>query len=307
MDRWGIAGLFVSMRIKTIVLASFIFCCSAIGPGMAQDTPLPSQKPALVDMPEKRSEDRYQREEHKADDTGRAESQTSKLSNGEVETPAPPVPERAPPPSRRKPKIAAQKYGPPAPPDNWNEKLISDAKKECERLISEKDYEFEALEPFKDGVCGAPAPIVIKALNFASKVEIVPAPTITCPLADAVRRWIADVVQPRAKALLEDEIVSLTNVASYHCRTRYNDPAQRMSQHAFANALDISEFMTAKGERISLIEHWNANDARSKFLKEIHDSACKFFGTVLGPNANAAHKSHFHLDMAKRRFQSYCQ
>ncbi|MBP6581207.1 MAG: extensin family protein, partial [Sphingorhabdus sp.] len=30
-----------------------------------------------------------------------------------------------------------------------------------------------------------------------------------------------------------------------------------------------------------------------------HQSACKRFGTVLGPDYNSAHANHFHFDMAQ--------
>jgi hypothetical protein len=42
-------------------------------------------------------------------------------------------------------------------------------------------------------------------------------------------------------------------------------------------------------------------DARGKFLKVVHKGACVIFGTVLGPEANAAHKNHFHLDVQHRK------
>jgi hypothetical protein len=38
----------------------------------------------------------------------------------------------------------------------------------------------------------------------------------------------------------------------------------------------------------------------------MHDGACKAFGTVLGPAANAAHRDHLHFDMKKRR-QGFCE
>jgi hypothetical protein len=41
-------------------------------------------------------------------------------------------------------------------------------------------------------------------------------------------------------------------------------------------------------------------------VKYLHDDACPTFGTVLGPDANEAHKSHFHFDMKQRR-ASLCQ
>lgn len=47
-------------------------------------------------------------------------------------------------------------------------------------------------------------------------------------------------------------------------------------------------------------------DAAAQFMVSVHGGACEYFGTVLGPKANDAHKSHFHLDMIERR-SSYCQ
>ncbi len=45
----------------------------------------------------------------------------------------------------------------------------------------------------------------------------------------------------------------------------------------------------------------------SAFLHEIHTGACTLFGTVLGPEANEAHKDHFHYDLAERRNANYCE
>jgi hypothetical protein len=50
------------------------------------------------------------------------------------------------------------------------------------------------------------------------------------------------------------------------------------------------------------------NDGRMLFLKGAHASACRTFGTVLGPEANNAHRNHFHVDMAKRAtLSSFCE
>jgi hypothetical protein len=37
------------------------------------------------------------------------------------------------------------------------------------------------------------------------------------------------------------------------------------------------------------------------FLKRLHKGACASFGTTLGPEANEAHRDHFHLDVKERR------
>lgn len=46
---------------------------------------------------------------------------------------------------------------------------------------------------------------------------------------------------------------------------------------------------------------------QAQFLRKVHQGACKIFGTVLGPEANDAHRNHFHLDLAARRRTSFCQ
>jgi hypothetical protein len=46
---------------------------------------------------------------------------------------------------------------------------------------------------------------------------------------------------------------------------------------------------------------------KAAFLRRIHDGACGIFGTVLGPEANDAHRDHFHFDMKARRRNAYCQ
>ena len=47
-------------------------------------------------------------------------------------------------------------------------------------------------------------------------------------------------------------------------------------------------------------------DLKAQFVKFLHEDACRRFGTVLGPDANAAHKDHFHLDMKTRR-RGFCE
>ncbi|MGO4684057.1 extensin family protein [Hyphomicrobium sp. 2TAF46] len=42
------------------------------------------------------------------------------------------------------------------------------------------------------------------------------------------------------------------------------------------------------------------------FLHEAHKAACRIFGTTLGPEANADHRNHFHVDMAERKFTKIC-
>jgi hypothetical protein len=50
-----------------------------------------------------------------------------------------------------------------------------------------------------------------------------------------------------------------------------------------------------------------ALSGKAAFLRAIHKAACGIFSTVLGPEANRAHKNHFHLDMAPRTGATICE
>jgi hypothetical protein len=48
--------------------------------------------------------------------------------------------------------------------------------------------------------------------------------------------------------------------------------------------------------------------AESAFLHRLHSGACGTFTTVLGPDANEAHRNHFHFDLATRKKGSaFCE
>ena len=46
---------------------------------------------------------------------------------------------------------------------------------------------------------------------------------------------------------------------------------------------------------------------KAEFLHAAHTAACKIFGTTLGPEANAAHRNHLHVDMAPRKASKFCE
>lgn len=50
-----------------------------------------------------------------------------------------------------------------------------------------------------------------------------------------------------------------------------------------------------------------AANGKALFLRAAHRAACGIFATVLGPEANKAHKNHFHLDMATRKNGNFCE
>jgi len=162
----------------------------------------------------------------------------------------PPLPERKP----------AHVEGPVLPGDQptvpWTEAEIAKAKADCDKLLSGVALDYEPLSPIKEGLCGAPAPILVKSIGSDPKVVIDPPATISCPLAAALSRWLKDKVQPEAKARLGTEVVKLANASSYVCRNRYGGADTPLSEHALANALDVSDFVFASGQRLTVLDNW---------------------------------------------------
>jgi hypothetical protein len=237
-------------------------------------------------------------------------------------------------------------------------------------------------------------------------------------------------LQPAAQELLGSPVVRIRNASGYVCRNRVSTTFHngRLSEHALANAIDISAFVTADGRTVEVLRQWGptardlreqqeraeeavaaaraaakeaeteaasaaraatkvprakreeakAEAARKKdeaqrkraevekleaerrdlvrtaellrvksdggqtprlqradqkkfsdarglpatpskddagltpspeaaFLRRLHKGACGTFGTVLGPDANEAHRDHFHFDLAARKRSAFCE
>ena len=76
-------------------------------------------------------------------------------------------------------------------------------------------------------------------------------------------------VQPAAIAWFGAPVVALKQISSYSCRPRNNEAGERLSEHAFGNAIDIAAFTLADGRTITVKSDWLGDiDARS-FLREV--------------------------------------
>ena len=124
---------------------------------------------------------------------------------------------------------------------------------------------------------------------------------VTCPLAEAFAAWARFGVDRAAQQILGSPLARIETMGSYSCRTVAG--SDRMSAHATANAIDVSAFVLADGRRISIRGDWLAGPPQVRaFLQTVHASACKRFGTTLGPDYNPAHHDHLHLELSGRSF-----
>ncbi len=127
-----------------------------------------------------------------------------------------------------------------------------------------------------------------------------------CPLAVRYVIWDRQVLQPSAGEIFGSRVARVENYGSYACRRIYNSdqPQDRPSEHARANALDIAALRLEDGRTVSIENDWSgqgpAGPEGGRFLKRIREGACRVFSTVLTPDYNEAHRDHLHLDGASR-------
>jgi hypothetical protein len=125
--------------------------------------------------------------------------------------------------------------------------------------------------------------------------------TLSCRSAVALALWEQHIVQPAARVHFGKDVARLEHFGSYSCRSIYGREGAPLSRHATADALDIAAFVLEGGRRIRVEREWGSNDPDGLFLREVRDGACRVFDAVLGPDYNAAHRDHFHLDRGSYR------
>lgn len=124
---------------------------------------------------------------------------------------------------------------------------------------------------------------------------------VSCAVAAALYMWEREVVAPAAALHLGAEVTRIDHAGTYSCRRLYGRSEGGFSQHATANAIDVVGFRLSNGERVSVEANWSGDTPEAAFLRAVRDGSCDLFRGVLGPDYNAAHADHFHLDMGPYR------
>jgi hypothetical protein len=118
---------------------------------------------------------------------------------------------------------------------------------------------------------------------------------VTCEVSQAFAGWARYGVDRAARQMLGSGLRSIETFGSFACRDVAG--SGRRSAHARAGAIDVSGFVLEDGRRIMVKDAWRSGNPQERaFLRTVQASACRRFGTVLGPDYNAAHADHFHLE-----------
>jgi hypothetical protein len=186
------------------------------------------------------------------------------------------------------PDLAAK----PALMTEWQMRLVDLQPADC-ALVLQRVGLAVAFKPAKNvgTSCEVSGAIAVSGFSTARiKTE-----DMRCAMAARLYVWERHVLQPAARRILGEEIVEVLHFGSFSCRTIRGRSS--MSEHATANAFDLSGFRTKSGKVISVKRDWNKQTVEDHFLHAARDGLCDWFNSTLSPDYNADHADHFHVDM----------
>ena len=169
--------------------------------------------------------------------------------------------------------------------------------RQCLSQLGEARAGFTPLpDRYFDGGCATVNTVRLSSLQGElSPLALTNMGPVTCPVASTFAGWARFGADRAAQQILGSQLVRIETMGTFNCRNVAG--SDRRSAHATGNAIDISGFVLADGRRITVRDDWTSGTmAERQFLRVIHQSACKRFGTVLGPAYNAAHADHFHVE-----------
>src|SRR5215207_8838679 len=91
--------------------------------------------------------------------------------------------------------------------------------------------------------------------------------------------------------------------SEFECRNRNHAASGKLSAHATGLAVDVAGFDLANGDHLLVTEA--TDQAQVGVLRTLRTGACGWFTTILGPGTDAAHATHWHLDIMKHGSSEY--
>lgn len=156
-------------------------------------------------------------------------------------------------------------------------------------------------EPQPKGECTIAQPIRISKFG---PVSLSSSFLASCPMAVASTMYVTRSHQLLQQTEVASPLRRIEHVGSFACRNVYHRQQGQRSEHATAEAWDITAFQLANGRWLRVAKNWQEPASESAALHILWRNGCASFGNALGPDYNAAHASHFHLGM---RGSGFCR
>nr|WP_318382448.1 extensin family protein [uncultured Enterobacter sp.] len=167
---------------------------------------------------------------------------------------------------------------------------------QCAALLSEANQQgLISARPVSDTPGNCPLTDAVRVRDFGP-VKLSSSFLASCPLALSSALFVQQQARPLTERFMASPLVRIDHLGSYACRNIYHRENARLSEHATADALDISGFRLADGQQVTVLRGWRGDKTRP-WLQAMLSASCRYYGNGLGPNYNAAHANHFHLGM----------
>lgn len=155
--------------------------------------------------------------------------------------------------------------------------------------------------PAVRGACPLERPLRIQRFGAVSLSSSFLA---SCPMAVASTMYVLRSSAITQQSEFHSPLARIRHVGSYACRNIYHRSQGRLSEHATADAWDVTGFQLRNGVWLEVGKNWRGPPSSSQLLHALWRNGCDSFGNSLGPDYNAAHAAHFHLGM---RGAGYCR
>ncbi|AMM26441.1 extensin-like domain-containing protein [Variovorax sp. PAMC 28711] len=194
-----------------------------------------------------------------------------------------------------------------APPDALTGFKLSRAQTDparCKAALAQTGMQYDAVPDRTTGPgCGFDNAVRLRQAGVRFGAPL----TLSCPMALSFAMWERHALQRAAAERFGQPVAAIEHLGSYACRNINRGegatPGASRSRHATANALDVSGLTLRDGRRFSVQKNWAAANENSAapdegaaLLRDAHRGACRYFDGVLGPDYNAVHRDHFHLE-----------
>ncbi len=167
----------------------------------------------------------------------------------------------------------------------------------CTTELAAKGVNFEPLGNVTLEGCELAGAIKLNSVATAlGEVRISGEPTMLCSFARQFTSWVRDVGAPLTFAYTAQKLMTIETGPGLVCRTRYNKPGEKVSEHAKGNAIDIASFRLDDKTRILVKQSPSDSQVSRDLVRTFRATGCGYFTTILGPGSNAAHEEHLHFD-----------
>ncbi len=186
-----------------------------------------------------------------------------------------------------------------------------DALADCDEQLAHAGVTFKPaslpVHTVKGITCGAPQAVTY--VKGPGEIAYDPPPMLTCTMALALASF-ERIVQEEADHTLHSAVARIQQLGTYNCRPMAE--FKLVSEHSFANAIDVAQFTLKNGTVVSVQHDFDKSDAGPSrpggvFLDAVAHRAFDedVFSNVLTPFWDALHYNHLHLDLAHYRVDGF--